>query len=209
MIWLRLHQNLAASDGQYVAHLETMPQNIFSSIDPETGALTYRQDIREAKVGETVSMCPGIYGGHNWQSMAFASRQQRLILPLHQLCGEMTGRSVERQLGAGGYGGDSKSVPMPGANNLLGKLVAIDVRDRTIAWSHEQEAMFMTGVLTTASDLAFVGDLDRYFKALMSNPAGSFGRLALARPRTAIRSAMRWTVGSTLLSPRAWACFAP
>lgn len=79
-----------------------MPQNIFSSIDPETGALTYRQDIREAKVGETVSMCPGIYGGHNWQSMAFASRQQRLILPLHQLCGEMTGRSVERQVGAGG-----------------------------------------------------------------------------------------------------------
>lgn len=156
---------LSAKDGQYVAHLETMPQNIFSNIDPETGTLTYREDIRQAKVGETVSMCPGIYGGHNWQSMAFASRQQRLILPLHQLCGEMTGRSVERRVGAGGYGGDSKSVPMPGANNLLGKLVAIDVRDRTIAWSHEQEAMFMTGVLTTGSDLAFVGDLDRYFKA--------------------------------------------
>lgn len=173
---------LRARDGQYVAHLETLPQNLFSSIDAETGRVTYREDIVAAAVGDTVSVCPGIYGGHNWQAMAYASRSQRLILPLHQLCGEMTGRTVERAIGQGGYGGDSKSVPMPDANGQLGKLVAIDVRNRSISWSHEQRAMFMTGVLTTASDLAFVGDLDRYFKAFDVSSGKVLWRARLAAP---------------------------
>ena len=173
---------LAAEDGRYVAHLETMPQNIFSEIDGDTGRVTYRQDIVDASVGDTFEVCPGIYGGHNWQSMAFSTAHSRLILPLHQLCGEMTGRSVERTIGEGGFGGDSKSLPMPGADNQLGKLVAINVRDRSIAWNHEQEAMFMTGVLTTESGLAFVGDLDRYFKAFDVDTGKVLWRARLGAP---------------------------
>jgi alcohol dehydrogenase (cytochrome c) len=33
------------------------------------------------------------------------------------------------------------------------------------SWSHRQRAMFLTSVLSTAGDLAFVGDVDRYFRA--------------------------------------------
>ncbi|MEM9621656.1 MAG: PQQ-binding-like beta-propeller repeat protein [Pseudomonadota bacterium] len=173
---------LNAANGEYVAHVETMPQNLFTAIDTETGRVTYRQDIRDAGIGDTVSVCPGIYGGHNWQSMAYASRWQRLIVPLHQLCGEMAGRAVERRLGQGGFGGDSKSTPMPGANGQLGKLVAVDLRQQEIAWSYEQEAMFMTGVLTTAAGLAFVGDLDRYFKAFDVQSGKVLWQTRLAAP---------------------------
>jgi alcohol dehydrogenase (cytochrome c) len=151
--------------GRFVSYAETLYQNIFTSIDPNTGVVRYRPDIVDADVGDTISACPGIYGGHNWQAMAYSPETRSLLIPLHQLCADMVGRSVDLTPGGGGFGGDSRSYEMPGVNGQLGKLVAFDVDTMQARWSHEQRAMFMTSVLTTAGGLGFVGDLDRYFKA--------------------------------------------
>lgn len=155
-------------NGEFVALTETMRQTLFADVAGETGQLQYRQDIIDAGIGDTVDVCPSIYGGHNWQATAYDPKNSSLIIPLHQLCVEMTGREVEMTEGGGGYGGESKVYPLPEANGMLGRLTAYDLETMQQRWNHTQRALFLTGVLTTAGGLTFVGDMDRWFKAFDS-----------------------------------------
>ncbi len=156
---------LDRATGAFVDFTETIYQNIFQPLDRKTGQLHYRQDIIEAKLGDTISACPSIYGGHNWQSSAYNPIAHTLVIPFHQLCVDMVGRKVDMTEGNGGYGGESRVYPMPGKKGMLGRLAAWDLRTMQETWKYEQRAMFLTAALNTAGGLTLIGDVDRYFKA--------------------------------------------
>ena len=155
---------LNRATGDYIDLLDTMEQTIFE-VDRSTGEIAYREDIATAGIGDTYTACPGIYGGHNWQSATFDASRNLLFLPVHQLCSDMTPREVDLGPGGGGYGADVATYPMPGKEGKAGALLAIDVRTMEVKWRVEQAALFLSGALSTDGGLLFIGDLDRRFQA--------------------------------------------
>lgn len=141
--------------GEFLLHKETIYQDIFDYIDPQTGLVRYREDIASAGIGDWVSVCPSTAGGHNWPSMSYSPEVNTLIVPLSQSCLKIQGHEVVLEPGSGGTGASRRFNDIPGTEGRLGKLAAYDVDTFEELWSVEQGAAFLTATLSTGGGLVF------------------------------------------------------
>ncbi len=143
-----------ANTGKFLAAKQTVFQNVYENFDEKTGKVVYRKDIQNQKVSDWLASCPGPQGGHDWQATSYHQPSDALIIPLQQSCVFMLGN------------GSQTYYEMPGTNGNNGRLSAYRARDLKPLWSFQQRSPFLTGVVSTAGNLAFVGDFDRVFRAV-------------------------------------------
>jgi alcohol dehydrogenase (cytochrome c) len=140
--------------GKFIDARETVFQNVWDGIDLKTGTPRYRKDIVDQKVEQWLSSCPGPEGGHDWQATSYHQPTDTLIIPLSQSCVFMLGN------------GSQTYFEMPGSEGNMGRLSAYRTADLKPLWSFQQRAPFLTSVVSTAGNVAFVGDFDRVFRAV-------------------------------------------
>ena len=159
---MAIFEGLDARTGKFLFADDLGVQTVVSKIDPNTGQKTINPEAIP-ELNKPTFFCPHPGGGRGPSPTAYDPQTGYLYVPMQDHCTEMTAFPLK----PGVKTEASKFTLMlkPGSDGNIGRLVAVDLSNRTTAWQHRERSPQSTGALPTAGGLVFVGDLDRYFSA--------------------------------------------
>jgi alcohol dehydrogenase (cytochrome c) len=140
-------------------------QNVFTSIDPQTGRPEY-DPRRKPAIGNRATFCPSLWGGKDWPPAAYSPRTGYLYIPANEnLCTSMEGEEVEYRRGQNYTGASTEFSVVDGADHI-GELQAWDLAKGERVWTQEFQSPNWGPVLATGGGLVFAGGTsDRYLRA--------------------------------------------
>jgi len=163
---LGIVEALDRTNGQWLWHKETVPQNVVAAVDPKTGEKTINV-AAIPHIGQTTVNCPADPGGRGWPATAYSPKTGMLYMPLNEFCSNTTPTPLDPgQAYTGGGRAIFARVPVPNSDGNIGRIDAIKLAERTQAWSRRQRAPETAAVLPTGGGLVFSGSWDRMFRAL-------------------------------------------
>ena len=145
-------------------------QNVFKSVDPETGRPEY-DTTKIPGIGRRAEYCPSSWGGKDWPPAAYNPKTGLLYVPANEnLCGALTGRKETYRPGqlymGVAFPDDFELLPQPEAKDHIGELQAWDLNAGKKVWTSTFKSHNWGPVLTTGGGLVFMGGTnDRYFRA--------------------------------------------
>jgi alcohol dehydrogenase (cytochrome c) len=162
---LGIVEALDRTNGEWLWHKETVPQNVVAAIDPKTGEKTINV-AAIPHIGQTTVNCPADPGGRGWPATAYSPKTGILYMPLNEYCSNTTPTPLDPgQAYTGGGRAIFARVPVPNSDGKIGRVDAVKLEDRSQAWSYRLRAPETSAVLPTGGGLVFNGAWDRYFRA--------------------------------------------
>ena len=149
--------------GEFLWARPTVAQNVVSTIDGTTGAVTVNREMLFTRINEEKVVCPGSNGGKNWPAGAYSPQTNTMYMPMQNLCMTAT-TTVDTRDPSKVYGITMVSQLAPGADKL-GSVWAISAETGQTGWKYEQRAG-MLSLVATGGGLVFGGDANGRFKAL-------------------------------------------
>lgn len=154
---------LDAATGKYLFSIDSGLQNVIETIDPKTGEKRINPSF--IPNGQTlVGVCPHAAGAKGWMPGAYDPGTKVQFNAITEDCMDLVAVPPGER-GSLSTGLRWVMKPRPDSDGKFGRLQAINLETRKVAWVDRQHAPKTTGVLATAGGLVFSGALDRRFTA--------------------------------------------
>lgn len=153
--------------GEFLWARPTLNQNVVTHIDSDTGRVHVNEDL-VVDAFEEILVCPARSGGKNWPAGAYSPRTGLMYQPQQNLCMLHTG-NTEQATPEEVYASSVIFVEDPtvaGDPYPVGRVDAVSLSSGQMAWTHEQRAGMISGLVATGGGLVFAGDVNRRLKAL-------------------------------------------
>ena len=158
-----IFDTLDAANGLYASSIDLGLQNVVTAIDPKTGAKTIDTKLVPGD-GVAKLICPHTGGARSWLPTSYDPATKLIYIPLVESCADVVPVAAgERSSLSTGVRWDLR--PRPDGDGRYGRIQAINLETRRVAWVARQRAPQTSGVLATAGGVVFAGALDRVFSA--------------------------------------------
>ena len=148
--------------GEFLWATPTIAQNVITSIDGATGAVTENSEVVFSALGQEVLACPNMHGGKDWEAGSYSPLTNTMYFPLRNMCQRLlatTAPDASHRI----YALAVRHELAPGTEQL-GTVYAISAETGETMWLHQQRAATLS-LVATGGGLVFGGDANGRFRA--------------------------------------------
>ena len=150
---------LDRATGEFLWATPTITQNVISSIDGATGAVSENSEVVFSAEDQEVLTCPSYFGGKDWEAGVYSPQTNTMYFPLRNTCARMLATTAADSI----YALATRNQITPGTDQV-GTVQAISAETGATVWKYEQRSATMS-LVGTAGGLLFGGDVNGRFRA--------------------------------------------